>query len=127
MSFSKNIILGRLGKDPEIKTFEGGGKVAQFNLAVSEKFKKKDGTKGESTVWQTVKAWDKNADVLEMFVKKGDLLLVEGKIKVDEYEKDGQTRKIQYTLAERVVLMPNKDDEKKEAPILNDDDDDLPF
>lgn len=88
MSVNKVILLGRVGKDPEIKDVNGK-KVASFSLATSEKYKDKSGEVKESTEWTNIVIWDKLAEVVEKYVKKGDMLYVEGKLKTRSWDSDG--------------------------------------
>jgi single-strand DNA-binding protein len=82
--------IGRVGGDPEVRELQQT-KVASFSLAVSEKWTDKSGEKKESTEWVSCVAWDKKADLISQYVHKGDQLYIEGKLKTDKYEKDGQT------------------------------------
>lgn len=91
MSVNKVILLGRVGKQPEIKQV-GDNKVANFSLATSEKFKDKKGDKVENTEWHNVVFWGKQAELIEQYVGKGDELYIEGSIKTETYEKDGEKR-----------------------------------
>jgi single-strand DNA-binding protein len=87
-------LVGRIGRDPEIKTFDNGNKIAQFSLATSEKWKDKTtGEKKERTQWHQIKVQgDGLVGVVENWVKKGDMLAVTGSIEYREYEKDGIKR-----------------------------------
>lgn len=90
---NKVILLGNVGNDPEIKTFESGTMKASFPLATSEKWTDKEGNKKEQTEWHNCEVWGKRAEVIEKYVKKGQKLLVEGKIKTEKWEdKDGNNR-----------------------------------
>ena len=82
------ILIGRVGKDPEIKSFQNGGKVANFSLATSEKWKDKNsGEKKEKTEWHNVSVFsDGLVGVVERFVKKGDQLMVKGKIQTRKWQ-----------------------------------------
>lgn len=86
---NKAILVGRLGKDPEVRTIPSGKKVASFSLATSEKYTDSKGQKYEVTEWHNVDVWDGLAEIVEKFLRKGSQLYVEGKIKTDEWEKDG--------------------------------------
>ena len=84
---NKVILIGRAGKDPETQTLETGNKMAKFSLATSEKYKD-----NESTEWHNIVCFVHTAEFADKFIKKGDLLMVEGKIKTRSWEKDGVTR-----------------------------------
>lgn len=85
----KFIALGRLGSDPEIRDVQGT-KVATFSLATSKKWTDKSGEKKEQTEWHNCVAWEKKAELIEQYVHKGDQLYIEGELKTDKYDKDGQ-------------------------------------
>ena len=90
---NKAILLGRVGKDPEVRHLEGGTTVASFSLATSEKYKNKSGEMVENTEWHNIVAWRQLAELAEKYVHKGDQLYVEGKITNRNYEdKDGNKR-----------------------------------
>jgi single-strand DNA-binding protein len=113
MNTLKNTVslIGRLGKDPIIKTFGTGNKVANFSIATNEAYKGKDGEWVENTQWHNVVAWGKVAELSEKLLKKGSEIVLEGKLVNDEYEtKEGEKRfKTEVSLREFMVLT------KKEA------------
>ena len=85
-------LIGHVGKDPDIKVFDTGSKVARFSLATTENYKNKNGEWQKITQWHTVVGWKKQADFIEKYIKKGALIDVEGKITYRKYEdKDGST------------------------------------
>lgn len=92
MSLNKACLLGNVGSDPEIKVFENGNKVANFSIATSENWKNKEGEKQMSTEWHKVAVFGKLADIVEKYVKKGQQLYVEGKIKTRSWG-DGSEKK----------------------------------
>lgn len=90
---NKIIIIGRLGKDPEVKTTQGDNKIASFSIATSETYKNKDGEKVEDTEWFNVVMWGRSAEICEKYLKKGSLVYIEGKMKTRSYENsNGETR-----------------------------------
>lgn len=92
--YNKVTMIGRLGRDPETRYTSGGKAVANFSLAVSERWTDSGGEKQERTDWFNVVAWGKLAEIVQKYAHKGDLALVEGKLQVREYEaKDGGKRK----------------------------------
>lgn len=104
-------LIGRTGKDPEVKHLDSGSTVASFTLATSEKFKDKSDEVKEKTEWHNCQAWGKLAEIIEKYLTKGKLIFVEGKIQYREYEnKDGQ--KVRTT---EIVLSDMKMLEKREA------------
>lgn len=104
---NKVILIGRTGKDPEIKSV-GDHKLAKFSLAVSESYKDKQGNKIEETEWFNIEVWGPVAGVVEQYVNKGDLLYIEGKFKTDEYEKDGVKMKATKVRATSLTMLGSK-------------------
>jgi single-strand DNA-binding protein len=89
MNLNKIIIVGRVGRDPELKATPSGASVCSFSLATSRVWKDKNDEKQEETEWHNVVFWNKPADIISQYVKKGSLLLVEGRVQTRTYEKDG--------------------------------------
>ncbi len=103
---NKVILLGRVGKDPEIKQFDNGS-IANFTIATDDSYKDKSGQKVERTDWHNISIGSSGlVDVVSRFVKKGDLIYVEGKIKTREYEKEGQKRYITEIRVDTLKMMP---------------------
>lgn len=91
---NKVILLGNLGADPEVRYLESGAVVAQFNIATSERYKGRDGNMIEQTEWHRIELWDNLAKIAEQYLKKGNTVYVEGKIRTEEWtDKEGQARK----------------------------------
>src|SRR6478735_450377 len=98
---NKVILIGRLGKDPEVRTLESGRKVANLTLATSETYKDKNGEKQEITEWHNINFWGPAAEVLEKYLKKGSQLYVEGKLRTRSYEdKEGNKKYVTEILGE---------------------------
>jgi single-strand DNA-binding protein len=142
---NKVILIGHLGKDPEVRSFESGVSKANFSMATSESYKDKNtGERKEVTEWHNVVLWRGLADVAAKYLHKGDLVYIEGKMKTRSYEKDGATRYITEVVADNMTMLTPKGggggsresysppQEKSAAPqdvgsIGNDTTDDLPF
>lgn len=111
---NKCILKGNVGQDPKITTFQDGGKVAQFTLATTERgYETRDGRKIEpQTTWHNIVVRSTGlAGVCEQFVRKGTLLLVEGKIKTRSYEDNaGQTRYVTEIHVDEMELLGKKPD-----------------
>lgn len=99
-------LLGTVGKDPEVKTLDGGVKVAKFSLATNESYKDKNGQKIENTEWHNLSAWNKLAEIIEQYVKKGNNLYVEGKIKYRSYEKNGVKQYYTDIVIDVLTMLP---------------------
>lgn len=99
MSVNKVILIGRLGKDPELKYTESGKPVCNFSIATSSKWTK-DGQDNEATTWHNIVAWGKQAEVLKEYLRKGKEVYIEGRIDNGKY-KDGEGKDRYYS---QVVL-----------------------
>lgn len=133
------VLIGRTGKDPDIKTLSGDKKVANFNIANSERYKDKDGNRQEKTSWINLVCWQKGlVGVIEQYVKKGMRLSIVGKISNRSWEdSEGNTKYItEVVVNELTILDSNKNastdanstGEATHAPATSlGDDDDLPF
>lgn len=135
MGYQKLIIEGNLGKDPEIKNFEGpkgASKCANFSVAVSETYKKGD-EKITETEWFNCQVWGKLADVAEVFLKKGASVICEGKLKTHSFNKDDGTQGYFTTFKVTEFKFTGKkaQDESTEEPPETDkgvnEEDELPF
>jgi single-strand DNA-binding protein len=82
-------LIGRLGKDPEVRTFDSGKKQASFTIATSETYKNQKGEKVEDTQWHNLVIWGKLADVAGKYLKKGSEIAIEGKLIHRSYETTG--------------------------------------
>ena len=103
---NKVILVGNVGKDPEVKYLEGGVAVAKLTLATSETYKNRDGQKVEQTEWHRVSAWGKTVDIIEKLVTKGSHIAIEGKLTHRSYDdKDGNKRYITEVVANELVLL----------------------
>lgn len=104
------IFTGNLGKDPEVKEFENGGSVANFTVGVTERgYKTKDGKEiPDHTEWFNCVAKNGLAKIVKQFLKKGNKVLVVGKMKTREYEKDGQKKYITEVIADNLELLTPK-------------------
>jgi len=89
---NKVILVGRIGKDPEIRNLTNGTAVCSFSLATSKKYKDKNGNMQQKTDWHNIQCWGKLAETASKYLHKGGELALEGEINYDEYEKDGQKK-----------------------------------
>ncbi len=103
---NKVILMGNLGKDPEITTFDSG-KLAKFSLATSEKYTDKAGKKVEETTWHNVTVWGNLADIVEKYLTKGKLIYLEGRIKNRTWDdKEGVKRYATDIVANVINMVP---------------------
>ena len=127
-SVNKVILLGNIGKDPEVRETKSG-KVVNLVMATSEKYTDKSGQKQENTEWHNLVVFGKLADVVAKYVKKGDKLYVEGSITTRKWEdKEGNTRYNTEIKVRDLTMLGGT--EKKAQPVaagIDEDDDQLPF
>ncbi len=103
---NKVILVGNLGKDPEVRHLEGGVSVAHFTLATNEYYKDKQGTRVERTEWHNISAWRGLAEMTDKFLKKGQQVYIEGKLRTRQYQdKDQQTRYITEIIADEISML----------------------
>ncbi|RCH55662.1 single-stranded DNA-binding protein [Mucilaginibacter hurinus] len=107
---NKVILIGHLGKDPEVRYLEGGVSVASFPLATSETFNK-DGRKIEQTEWHNIVMWRSLADVAAKYLQKGKLVYIEGKLRTRSFEdKEGIKKYTTEVVAENFTMLGRKSD-----------------
>lgn len=137
-SVNKVILVGNLGKDPEVRKLENGASVAQFSLATSESFKDRNTNEIRTTTdWHNIVLWRGLAEVAEKYLKKGMQIYLEGKIRSRSYQdKEGNTKYITEIVGDNLVMMSRTSgDGNSSAPEQNnesfsnsaDETDDLPF
>ena len=105
---NKAILTGRLGKDAEVRKFDGGAVKVSFTMATSEKHKDKNGNTVENTEWHNVEMWGERAEKLSQYLAKGKQVLVEGRIHYDEYEKDGVKRRTTAIVCSNLEFLGDK-------------------
>ncbi|MBN2682683.1 MAG: single-stranded DNA-binding protein [Bacteroidales bacterium] len=111
MSINKVILVGNVGKDPEVRFFDNNVSKASFSLATSEKYKNKNGEVVTNTEWHNIVAWRGLAQTIEKYVKKGSLLYVEGKITYRTFDgTDGQKKYFTEILADSIKMLNRIDD-----------------
>lgn len=127
MAINKVILLGRVGKDPEVQQFDGGNK-ASFSVATTERgFTTRDGKEiPEKTEWHNIVCWKGLSTIVERFVKKGDLIYLEGKITTRSWDSDNGKKYITEIIADNIELLGNKT-ESKVAEDMKQESDGLPF
>lgn len=110
MSVNKVILIGNVGKDPEIRHLDSGVAVANFSLATSETYTAKNGDRVSTTEWHNIVLWRGLADVAEKYVKKGMQLYIEGKIRSRSYDdKDGNKRYITEIYGDVMRMLTSRD------------------
>jgi single-strand DNA-binding protein len=105
-SLNKVMLIGNLGKDPEIRYTTDGTPVAHFSLATSESWTDKSGVRQERTEWHNIVAWNKLADLCKRFLAKGRQVYLEGRIQSREWDdRDGNKRRTTEIVASQMVLL----------------------
>ncbi|MBX0334063.1 single-stranded DNA-binding protein [Pontibacter sp. HSC-14F20] len=105
-SVNKVILIGNLGKDPEVRHLEGGVAVARFPIATSETFKDKSGERQERTEWHNIVLWRGLAEVAEKYLRKGQSVFIEGKIRTNSYQdKEGVQRYSTEIVADNMTML----------------------
>ena len=108
---NKVILVGHLGRDPEVRTIESGAKVARFTLATTEAYKDKSGERKEVTEWHTVICWRNLADIAEKYLTKGKLVYVEGKLRTRSWDDNtGAKRYSTEVAADNFIMLGAKTD-----------------
>lgn len=106
---NKVILVGRLGKDPEVRHLENGAAVANFSIATSEVYKDRNtGERREQTEWHNIVLWRGLAEVAEKYLKKGDMAYIEGKLRTRSWEKDGITRYTTEVVGDNMTMLSPK-------------------
>ena len=119
MSVNKIILIGRVGKDPEGHALQDGTSVVNFTLATSERYRDKNtGEQKESTEWHSITCWRGCADLANNYVRKGQLLYIEGKIHNRSYQdRDGVTRYKTEVIAETIDFLSKREDTEKQGNV----------
>lgn len=102
---NKAILVGNLGKDPEVRAIEGGRKVANFSLATTESYKDKNGERVDSTEWHNIVFWGPIVDVIEKYLKKGSQVYIEGKIRTRSYDDKEGVKKYTTEIVGQTLTM----------------------
>lgn len=146
MAVNKVILVGNVGKDPELRYTPSGVAVATFSVATSETYKDKQGEKKEKTEWHNIVAWNKLAEICDKYLKKGRQVYIEGKIQTRSYDdRDGNKKYITEIIAVQLQMLGKPDGDRSESrgsagqatgqpayddmadPPFNPADDDIPF
>lgn len=108
-TFNRAILIGRLGKDPELRYTTSGIPITSFSLATGQSYKDKEGKVVEQTDWHKIVAWRKLAEICGQYLKKGSLVCVEGQLKTRYYDdKDGVKRSVTEVVVETLQMLGAK-------------------
>ena len=122
MSINKVILIGNVGKDPEVRHLESNVSVANFPLATSENYTNKSGEKVTTTEWHNIVCWRNMATLAENYIRKGSQIYIDGRIRTRSYDaQDGSKRYITEIYADSIQLLGKKGDGgPNESPRVND-------
>ncbi|RUA34374.1 MAG: single-stranded DNA-binding protein [Bacteroidetes bacterium] len=106
---NKVILIGNLGKDPEVRHLDNGASVANFSIATTETYKDRNsGERVDQTEWHNIVLWRGLAEIAEKYLKKGDSVYIEGKLRTRSWEKDGVTRYTTEVVGDQMTMLGGK-------------------
>jgi single-strand DNA-binding protein len=110
-SLNKVMLIGNLGKDPEVRAIPSGVKVANFSIATSSSYNGKDGNRVETTEWHNIVMWRGLAEVAEKYLKKGNSVFIEGRLQTRSWEDQcGQKKYMTEVVADNMVMLGGRKD-----------------
>ena len=113
MSVNKVILVGNLGKDPELRYTPSGAAVVTFSIATTERYKDREGNRQEKTEWHNIVAWRQLAEICGKFLHKGKQVYIEGKIQTRNYDdRDGNKKYITEIVADQMQMLGSKSDDQ---------------
>ena len=124
-SVNKAILVGNLGKAPEVKYTTSGKAVANFSLAIDERYKDKSGEWQDRTEWVNVVLWERLAEIAKEYLSKGSKCYIEGRLATRNYEKDGHKVYVTEVIGSELVLLGSK--QQSSEPAAQPDSEDAPF
>lgn len=119
-SVNKVILVGHLGKAPELRKTNTGTPVTSFSFATNDSYNDKDGKKQIRTEWHNVEAWGKRAEVIHQYMKKGSPMYIEGTLRTDSWEKDGTNHYMTKVVVKEFQFL-NGNSHNNQAPDSSDD------
>jgi single-strand DNA-binding protein len=115
-SLNRVQLIGRLGRDPETRETPTGRKVANFSLAVDRRWRTETGEMKKDTDWFNVEAWGHLGEICQQYLKKGRLVYVEGRLRADQYEHEGEKRTSTKVVALQMQMLERKRGEEEVIP-----------
>ncbi|MBO8428829.1 MAG: single-stranded DNA-binding protein, partial [Bacteroidetes bacterium] len=119
MSYNKVLLIGNVGRDPEVRHLESGASVATFTLATTERYKDRNGQYQDQTEWHNIVCWRNLADLSQNYISKGSQIFVEGKIRTRSWtDQTGQKRYTTEIVADNIRLLGKRGDNQQHAACL---------
>ena len=116
MSFNKVLLIGNVGKEPEVRHLESGVAVASFTLATTERYKDRNGVMQDQTEWHNIVCWRNLAELSEKYINKGSQIFVEGKIRTRSWQdQTGQKRYTTEIVADNIRLLGKRGDSQQQG------------
>ena len=117
---NKVILVGNLGKDPEVRYLENGTAVANFPIATSESYKDREGNRIDQTEWHNIVVWRKLAEIAESYLKKGSQIYLEGKLRTRSWDdQQGNKRYTTEVVADTFTMLGKKEDSQNTQDFAN--------
>ncbi len=113
-------LIGRLGRDPEVRHTPSGKKVTSFSLAVDRRWRSSEGEIKDATDWFQIVVWGRLGEICNQYLSKGRLVYIEGRLQTDRYEHQGETRYFTRVIAAQMQMLDRKPEE--EEAVLEEDD-----
>jgi single-strand DNA-binding protein len=113
-SVNKVTLIGNLGRDPELRKTPSGSAVVSFSMATTEKFKDKQGQQQEQTEWHNIVAWEKTAEIMSQYLKKGSSVYIEGKLKTQSWEDNGVKKYRTEILVQQFQFLDSKPQDQQQ-------------
>ncbi len=115
---NKAIIIGRLGRDPELRRTANGTAVANFSIATDESWNTRDGEKQTKTEWHNIVVWSRLAEICAEYLQKGKLVYIEGRLQTREWEdRDGNKRRTTEIVANEMKMLSGKNETYDREPV----------
>lgn len=108
-------LIGRLGRDPESRFTPSGKQVCSFSMAVNRTWRDREGKAREETDWFNVDAWGRLGEVCQQYLSKGRLVYIEGRLRTDQYEQEGETRYFTRVVASQMQMLDRRPEEPGEV------------
>jgi len=124
-ALNKVQLIGYLGKDPETRFTPKGSKVTSFSLAVDRRWKSSEGETKETTDWFNIETWGRLGEICQQYLHKGSLVYLEGRLRTDRYEQEGQMHYFTKVVANQMQMLDRRPEEEEALPVETDDE--FPF